>query len=87
MNIFPSPPFYLISFYLGDYTNNTECEWRLSVPEGLVIELTFGDNFSIEYDYFCRYDYVKFFDSQDVIIGNGRSVIIMTSTDLGRIIL
>ncbi|MBN3293342.1 MFRP protein, partial [Polypterus senegalus] len=42
------------------------CLWKISVPEGYMIELTF-DSFSLEFHEVCSYDYVEILDT----VGNG----------------
>ncbi|KAI8514434.1 hypothetical protein Bbelb_070250 [Branchiostoma belcheri] len=43
--------------YPGNYRNNENCEWAITVPEGSIIRLTF-DNFHTEgdFDYLTIYD-------------------------------
>ncbi|XP_061661709.1 procollagen C-endopeptidase enhancer 2b isoform X2 [Syngnathoides biaculeatus] len=50
--------------YPGVYPPNTKCVWRITVPEGKVVVLTFR-SLDLENDSMCRYDYV------DVHSGHG----------------
>ncbi|KAL4635859.1 procollagen C-endopeptidase enhancer 2-like [Arapaima gigas] len=43
--------------YPGVYPPNTKCVWKITVPEGRVVALTFR-SIDLESDSLCRYDYV-----------------------------
>ncbi|XP_039618458.1 membrane frizzled-related protein [Polypterus senegalus] len=50
----------------NQYPHRQLCLWKISVPEGYMIELTF-DSFSLEFHEVCSYDYVEILDT----VGNG----------------
>ncbi|XP_034159336.1 procollagen C-endopeptidase enhancer 2 isoform X1 [Pangasianodon hypophthalmus] len=47
--------------YPGVYPPNTKCVWRITVPQGKVVSLTFR-SLDLESDGLCRYDYVDVYD-------------------------
>ncbi|XP_053486078.1 procollagen C-endopeptidase enhancer 2 [Ictalurus furcatus] len=47
--------------YPGVYPPNTKCVWRITVPQGKVVSLTFR-SLDLENDRLCRYDYVDVYD-------------------------
>ncbi|KAG9351068.1 hypothetical protein JZ751_024958 [Albula glossodonta] len=47
--------------YPGVYPPNTKCVWRLTVPEGKVVVLSFR-SIDLESDNLCRYDYVDVYN-------------------------
>ncbi|XP_060729340.1 procollagen C-endopeptidase enhancer 2 [Tachysurus vachellii] len=47
--------------YPGVYPPNTKCVWRITVPQGKVVSLTFH-SLDLESDSLCRYDYVDVYD-------------------------
>ncbi|XP_018608857.1 procollagen C-endopeptidase enhancer 2-like [Scleropages formosus] len=47
--------------YPGVYTPSTKCVWRITVPEGRVVALTFR-SIDLESDSLCRYDYVDVYN-------------------------
>lgn len=46
------------------YSHNAQCEWRISVSEGSVIEIIFTD-LDMEAQTECKYDYLEIFDGID----------------------
>ncbi|GAA6066689.1 procollagen C-endopeptidase enhancer 2 isoform X1, partial [Tachysurus ichikawai] len=47
--------------YPGVYPPNAKCVWRITVPQGKVVSLTFH-SLDLESDSLCRYDYVDVYD-------------------------
>lgn len=50
--------------YPKSYAHNAQCEWRISVNEGSVIEIIFTD-LDLETQSECKYDYLEIFDGSD----------------------
>ncbi|CRL00998.1 CLUMA_CG014207, isoform A [Clunio marinus] len=50
--------------YPKSYAHNAQCEWRISVNEGSMIEIIFTD-LDLETESDCKYDYVEIFDGAD----------------------
>ncbi|XP_032091371.1 procollagen C-endopeptidase enhancer 1 [Thamnophis elegans] len=48
----------------SDYPPGISCSWHIIAPQDQVIILTFG-KFDVEYDTYCRYDYVAVFNGRE----------------------
>ncbi|XP_045203951.2 uncharacterized protein LOC123556921 [Mercenaria mercenaria] len=61
-----SPNFVYISspdYTSGEYPRNTLCRWYITAPQNYSVEAYFDDeSFAIEYNIYCSYDYVIFYD-------------------------
>ena len=58
MNIAASSGTFTSPNYPSNYGNHENCLWRITVPAGFAVSLTFND-FELENSSNCRYDYVK----------------------------
>ena len=52
--------------YPFDYSNNLNCTWRITSPEGMRLKLTF-DSFQLESSSTCKYDYVELRDGSSLL--------------------
>ncbi|KAJ8358294.1 hypothetical protein AAFF_G00015950 [Aldrovandia affinis] len=57
--------------YPGVYPPNTKCVWRITVPEGKVVVLSFRF-IDLENDNLCRYDYVDVYNGHASGHANGQ---------------
>ncbi|XP_057179019.1 procollagen C-endopeptidase enhancer 2b [Triplophysa rosa] len=57
--------------YPGVYPPNTKCVWRITVPDGKVVVLSFR-SLDLESDNLCRYDYVDFYSGHANVQRLGR---------------
>nr|CAB3234608.1 cubilin [Phallusia mammillata] len=48
--------------YPNNYPRNSNCIWQMFVDPAYHLDVTFDDNFNIEYNDGCLYDYVAFYD-------------------------
>ena len=86
MNIVGTNGTFTSPNYPSNYTNNANCSWRITVPDGFVVRLTFNV-FKLEGGSNCRYDYVEIRDSTGSVMGkycgsNGPFVVMSTGSSL-----
>ena len=67
-NIFASSGTITSPNYPSNYGSHADCSWRITVPNGFVVRLTFIV-FDLESSRNCRYDYVKVEDTSGSLIG------------------
>ena len=77
--------------YPNDYENSKECQLTITFATNAIVSLTFED-FNVEYDYNCRWDYFAVHDGSSIssqIIGSklcGTSPVGTTMNSTGNVI-